>query len=322
MSVTLETTKNLDTNLIPPTSKKSNILTRGQKRATETYDFMFNIIEEKDLFTLFGVDCMGPNEQELRVYFKVFPKKAIDVITKQDLIDFINKNYTSDQAQSINVDEILEKVDLDQSGEIEIEDFVEYINDSIIEKSKDMGLIIELSSEEEEVPKKKRKTNKKSTPQTPQVKKTTLNSIKKEKLGKTKKQKVQKEKKVTPIKKTKKTTKTSKVKYNFEKYHNDTNKETNSQPLESGGLNNQNENKMFLWKYEFNNKWLNYTDDASQVVEDAYQEWLTNPHIDVRSVQSGQWAYQIDFKQMTQTNIQHIDHTSRNIKRTVTFRKK
>ncbi|EGC35490.1 hypothetical protein DICPUDRAFT_33321 [Dictyostelium purpureum] len=69
-----------------------------------------------------------------------------------------------------------------------------------------------------------------------------------------------------------------------------------------------------VWQFEHGG-WLDYDNDASKVVEEAYQEWLLNPNIDVRSVKSGHWAYQIDFKHNTQTNIQHFSHTSRNIRR-------
>jgi hypothetical protein len=36
---------------------------------------------------------------------------------------------------------------------------------------------------------------------------------------------------------------------------------------------------------------------------------------DVRSVQSGQWSYLVDFRQMTQQNVQHEAHTTRAIRR-------
>jgi len=37
---------------------------------------------------------------------------------------------------------------------------------------------------------------------------------------------------------------------------------------------------------------------------------------DVRSVRSGQFHYMVDFRQMTQTNVDHDNHTTRKIKRT------
>lgn len=43
---------------------------------------------------------------------------------------------------------------------------------------------------------------------------------------------------------------------------------------------------------------------------------MTSPYTcDVRAVQSGQWQYEIDFRLMTQRNIQHENHTTRRIRR-------
>jgi len=51
-------------------------------------------------------------------------------------------------------------------------------------------------------------------------------------------------------------------------------------------------------------------------VEDVYQNYLSNRgDTDVRAVKSGQWEYQVDFMAMKQTNIQHDNHTVRNIRR-------
>eukprot|EP01133_Synstelium_polycarpum_P015496 gene15496-18405_t len=69
-----------------------------------------------------------------------------------------------------------------------------------------------------------------------------------------------------------------------------------------------------VWQYQHGD-WYNYDTDASKVAEDAYQDWLGNPSIDVRAVKSGHWAYQLDFRLMLQTNIQHQSHTQRPIRR-------
>ena len=73
-----------------------------------------------------------------------------------------------------------------------------------------------------------------------------------------------------------------------------------------------------LWEYKEHGTWHPYAPEASAVVEAAYQDYLNDPaKVDVRAVQSGMWRYQVDFTNMTQTNIQHFNHTVREIRRTV-----
>ena len=65
--------------------------------------------------------------------------------------------------------------------------------------------------------------------------------------------------------------------------------------------------------------WFPYTKEASDIVEQAYQDYKNDPaQVDVRSVKSGMWRYQVDFTNMTQTNIEHANHTVREIRRTLT----
>jgi hypothetical protein len=72
-----------------------------------------------------------------------------------------------------------------------------------------------------------------------------------------------------------------------------------------------------VWQYRDNGHvWRNYFPAANNVVEVVYQDYLKNPGMtDVRSVQSGQWSYLVDFRQMTQQNVQHEAHTTRPIRR-------
>jgi len=70
-----------------------------------------------------------------------------------------------------------------------------------------------------------------------------------------------------------------------------------------------------IWQY-FDKIWKNYDNAASETCEDVYQKYLANRgDTDVRAVHSGQWEYQVDFMAMKQTNIQHENHTVRNIRR-------
>ena len=70
------------------------------------------------------------------------------------------------------------------------------------------------------------------------------------------------------------------------------------------------------WQYKGDSgKFQDYFAAASTEVEKAYASWTVNPHIDVRSVKSGDWEYQVDFNQMQQTNIRHPNHKVRSIQR-------
>jgi ABC-type sugar transport system ATPase subunit len=63
--------------------------------------------------------------------------------------------------------------------------------------------------------------------------------------------------------------------------------------------------------------WEDYEKAGAALVEAAYQDWLGNKFVDVRSVKSGQWIYQVDFATFKQTNAQHPSHTVRSIQRVV-----
>jgi len=69
-----------------------------------------------------------------------------------------------------------------------------------------------------------------------------------------------------------------------------------------------------VWQYQ-HGTWHNYDEDANDVVEQAYQEWKSNPYTDVRAVKSGTWSYSVNFKEMVQTNVVHDNHTQRPIRR-------
>lgn len=63
--------------------------------------------------------------------------------------------------------------------------------------------------------------------------------------------------------------------------------------------------------------WYDYDVSASEIVDDVWQQWQDNPGngLDVRCVESGIWAYRVDFNTMTQTNVKHPAHTTRSIRR-------
>lgn len=86
----------------------------------------------------------------------------------------------------------------------------------------------------------------------------------------------------------------------------------------SSEINNEsstNLNPEYIWQF-YDNGFFNYDFKASEAVEDEYQKYLQSPgSFDVRSVKSGMFNYFIDFRQFTQQNIDHPNHTVRKIRR-------
>jgi len=71
----------------------------------------------------------------------------------------------------------------------------------------------------------------------------------------------------------------------------------------------------WIWQYNHGNSWHNYDSEAAKVVEAIYLGYIQDPGVDIRSVKSGDWSYMLDFGKMTQTNVEHHNHTTRNIRR-------
>lgn len=61
--------------------------------------------------------------------------------------------------------------------------------------------------------------------------------------------------------------------------------------------------------------WHDYFVEASQIVESVYDEWQGNADMLVRFVKSGTYTYKVDFNLMTQTNMDHPNHTCRPVRR-------
>jgi len=121
-----------------------------------------------------------------------------------------------------------------------------------------------------------------------------------------------KDKKKRTTKVSKKTNKPVTKKRRLNKEEKDTKKDDEKKDDEKD---DENEELKWVWQYQHNG-WYNYDSTASDVVETVYQDYLKNPRqCDVRSVASGEWKYMVDFRALTQQNIQHENHTSRNIRR-------
>ena len=70
-----------------------------------------------------------------------------------------------------------------------------------------------------------------------------------------------------------------------------------------------------IWQYN-HGTWKNYDSKASDIIEEIYQNYLSNRgDSDVRAVRSGEWEYMVDFAALKQTNIQHENHTVREVRR-------
>jgi WWE domain-containing protein len=79
--------------------------------------------------------------------------------------------------------------------------------------------------------------------------------------------------------------------------------------------------KAHVWEYRNyrTGGWDKYDPEASESVDQAFQAYLMDPKcMDVRSVHSGDWEYQVDFQNMKQTNISHGKHRVREIRRVPT----
>mmetsp|Transcript_19383 Transcript_19383/g.41946 ORF Transcript_19383/g.41946 Transcript_19383/m.41946 type:complete len:849 (-) Transcript_19383:893-3439(-) len=59
--------------------------------------------------------------------------------------------------------------------------------------------------------------------------------------------------------------------------------------------------------------WYDYDDDAAKIVEQLHDEWLYNQELATRLVDSGNWTYSVDLRQMIQTNTS--THKVRKIRR-------
>ena len=81
-----------------------------------------------------------------------------------------------------------------------------------------------------------------------------------------------------------------------------------------------------IWQFYDNNNfnasikksdgWYDYESEASDIVEDEWQRYIVNRGMnDVRSVKSGEWEYMVDFVNWKQTNIIHMNHKIRAIRR-------
>jgi hypothetical protein len=72
------------------------------------------------------------------------------------------------------------------------------------------------------------------------------------------------------------------------------------------------------WEYEDNSGWMSYGDSHQVAVEASYQSFLCNTHSTTACkarILTDEWAYEVDFEKMVQTNLDHPGHRFRPIRR-------
>jgi hypothetical protein len=72
------------------------------------------------------------------------------------------------------------------------------------------------------------------------------------------------------------------------------------------------------WEYEDNSGWTSYGDSHQAVLEASYQIFLRNKHSTTACkvrIQTDAWAYEVDFEDMVQTNLDHPGHRFRPVRR-------
>jgi len=84
------------------------------------------------------------------------------------------------------------------------------------------------------------------------------------------------------------------------------------------------DNDDFTWEFQGDDGWVAYSDANQAILKASYKrykggkggKWASNKHKTVR-IKSGDWTYEVDLANMTQTNIQHQGRRQRAVRRWV-----
>lgn len=71
-------------------------------------------------------------------------------------------------------------------------------------------------------------------------------------------------------------------------------------------------------EYQDNSGWTSYGDSQQAVLESFYQVFLRNKSLTTACkvrIQTDAWAYEVNFEDMVQTNLDHSGHRSRPVRR-------
>ncbi|EGG16417.1 hypothetical protein DFA_09452 [Cavenderia fasciculata] len=124
------------------TPKKTTVQiveTRLRKKARESIDFIAGGKQRQEsLFNLLGKDYTGPSESELEMIFRVFAN-ANGKITSDGLQAVLRSMGKRPRAKRMQ--KILSEIDPSGSGFVEMDDFVEYMQNKALIKAKTLGLV-------------------------------------------------------------------------------------------------------------------------------------------------------------------------------------
>jgi WWE domain len=73
----------------------------------------------------------------------------------------------------------------------------------------------------------------------------------------------------------------------------------------------------YTWEYHDAGYWKKYSPGHQAALEAAYQDYVQHPasSVSYATIRSDDWGYRIDFPTMTQTNVEHQNHTQRKVQR-------
>jgi len=75
----------------------------------------------------------------------------------------------------------------------------------------------------------------------------------------------------------------------------------------------------YVWQFDSKHGWFDFDSSASEEVDSKFLQRSKNPNFENEKVVvksgSDEWKYLIDFNNMTQTNMDHQNHRTRNIRR-------
>jgi hypothetical protein len=87
-------------------------------------------------------------------------------------------------------------------------------------------------------------------------------------------------------------------------------------PLQTANSSSSLSTSTAIWEFQDNNgAWTTYSTDQQSILEEAYRKLHATPGSCKVQIKGGPWTYEVDVQSLNQTNVEHEDHTQRNIQR-------